>query len=199
MTKKVKSWIGKILEFHWTVQSRGDRYPVCTMRTPIYNGIQKLAACNGGGYDMRGTCLGTWLCKEFADEIRKIKLDKYPDRNDGRQFYGLSFRDPNYDPGKAIVEKPDGVFTKEGDVPATVEQLEKEGKSLGLDRYQAVHRASSPVPTKNHTVPYIDGACGEDCVRRIMNAMGFDIKYIPTTHKRDSMYEIVTYRKPKYA
>jgi len=140
--------------FKWTV-SRGRNtygYNICT----LYIDGEKVAACNGGGYDMQGTCLGNWLA--VHGEKRLCKLDK--------GFYGLSFHDPDFDPGQAVL--PDG---------KTVAQAEEDGVSLGLDRYQQFHAASSKVPTERHKIPLIDGACGMSSVLAIGEAIGYRFEY----------------------
>lgn len=122
---------------------------------------KKRGRCIGGGYDMKGAAFGIFVESEFAERLRTGIKSK---------LYGLTFHDPNFDPGKAPVA-PTG---------ETVAELEAAGKSLGLERYQAVYAASSPVPTERHTVPSIDGACGFDSVERIINAIGGTVKHVPT-------------------
>lgn len=58
------------LEFKWTVSRGRDTYGynICT----LYVDGRKVSRCNGGGYDMKGTCLGTWIAQEFADELRAL-------------------------------------------------------------------------------------------------------------------------------
>jgi hypothetical protein len=65
----------KFLTFKWTV-SRGRNtygYNICS----LYVDGTKVTSCNGGGYDMEGTCLGDWLEKQFKEEIKTLDLDKY--------------------------------------------------------------------------------------------------------------------------
>lgn len=62
----------------WTV-SRGREtygYNICTL---LHNN-QRIAACNGGGYDMTGTVLGVFIENNFQKEL--IKLDP-------KKYYGL--------------------------------------------------------------------------------------------------------------
>jgi len=117
---------------------------------------KKVSSCNGGGYDMEGTALGDWFAIKFKEEL--LKLDK--------EFYGLTYHDPNYEPGKKIIEGE------------TVEEREKTGKSIGLERYQAFHGASSKTPTNKHVIPLIDGACGFSSVERIINAIGYELERV---------------------
>lgn len=119
---------------------------------------EKVASCNGGGYDMQGTVFGDWVASVFADKLNKLKK---------KEFYGLTFHNPNFDAGQAEVENGE-----------TVAEREAEGKSLGLERYQAFYSASSKTPTKNHTIPAIDGACGFSSVERIFEAIGGKLQYI---------------------
>ena len=155
----------KTLEFKWTV-SKGRQtygYNICTLRVDG----KKVSSCNGGGYDMNGTVLGDWIAKEFSNELTKLEIP-WTKRNgdDVQEYYGLSFHDPNYDPGKTIIDGE------------TIEQREKDGKSVGLERYQSFYSASSRIPTKNHTVPLLDGGCGFSSMERIINAIGYKLKYI---------------------
>ena len=142
------------LKFKWTVSKARDSYGYNICSLWIHG--KKVSSCNGGGYDMKGTALGNWVEREFEKELLKLT----------KEFYGLSFHDPNYDPGKAIVENQ------------TVEEREKEGKSIGLERYQAFHSASSKIPTEKHIIPLIDGACGFSSVEDILNATGYQLKFI---------------------
>jgi hypothetical protein len=111
--------------------------------------------------------------------------------DDGRHFYGLSFHDPDYNPGKAIVGKDcqDRTFGKDGEnAGKTVEQAEQEGMSAGLERYQAFYTASSPHPTKRHRVPLIDGACGLSSVEQIGRAIGVTLEWHATRSKSVDIY-----------
>jgi hypothetical protein len=60
----------KVLQFKWTI-SRG--YNICS----LYVDGKKVSGCSGGGYDMMGTCLGAWIQKEFAEELKSLEVDKY--------------------------------------------------------------------------------------------------------------------------
>lgn len=145
------------LKFKWTVSRARDSYGynVCT----LYVDGEKVSQCNGGGYDMEGTVLGLWLAKRFADPLcERVKTP----------MYGLTFHDPDFDPANAEVP----------DTGETVEAREAAGKSLGLERYQAVFRASSPVPTLTHRLPFLDGASGKDCMLQVLTALGGKYKVI---------------------
>ena len=165
-----------LLEFKRTVSRGRDTYGynICS----LYVDGHKVSSCNGGGYDMQGTALGDWIARIFKDDLLKLEIPmSRRNGQDVQEYYGLSFHDPNYNPGSYVPE-PDGILTHEEDRGKTVDQLEKEGKSLGLDRYQAFYRASSSVPTERHTVPLIDGACGMSSVEKIINAIGFELAYL---------------------
>lgn len=132
---------------------------------------KKVARCNGGGYDMVGTVFGHWIARTFGELLRrKIK----------KPFYGLSFHDPDFDPGKAEVPG----------TGQTVEQREAAGESLGLERYQAFYRASSDLPTKRHTVARLDGACGRSGMFSVFEAIGGKIKYLREGRRETTHYEI---------
>ncbi len=74
-SKSIENMKQKFLTFKWTV-SRGRNtygYNICS----LYVDGTKVTSCNGGGYDMEGTCLGDWLEKQFKEEIKTLDLDKY--------------------------------------------------------------------------------------------------------------------------
>lgn len=176
---------GALLEFKWTV-SRGRNsygYNICT----LYVDRGKRASCNGGGYDMKGTSLGHWIAGEFRNELiseefkAKCESGAYNYDKNGLGFYGLSYHDPCYDPGKAEIDGK------------TVEEREKAGDSLGLERYQSFYKASTKVPDDNHFIPMIDGACGFSTVERILKALGYELEYI--TGGRKSKNDIYKLRK----
>jgi len=167
------------LEFKWTV-SRGRNtygYNICS----LYVDGRKVSACNGGGYDMKGTALGDFIARRYADRLRKLQPTQ--------KFYGLSYHDPNYDPGKAVVgsECTDRTLGQNS-TGKTVEEAEAAGESLGLERYQAFYKASSHIPTEQHTVPLIDGACGFSSVEKIMQALGLSLEGLNTRSRRRDMY-----------
>ena len=152
----------KTLEVKWATSRAQDTYgyTVCTL---YVDGV-KVARCNGGGYDLEGTVLGDYIAAAFPDRLRKVKT----------ALYGLTFHDPTFDPGKAEAENG-----------KTVEEAEAAGESLGLARYQAFYAASSKVPTKRHTAPDIDGACGT--AKDIARAVGLTIKQVARTN-RNTIY-----------
>ena len=231
-------------------------YTTCTLRE---NGT-KLAACNGGGYDMRGTVFGGWLAVAYREKLLTLKAKDMPANshwqpdelayicydcsnkkvmdaigsaadvqdaesiikahngvtarvtawdssrpicphclepmerergagkriNDGHYLYGLTFHDPNYDPSQAVIGKDCTDRTLgDGAKGKTVGQAEQDGESFGLERLQAVYGASSKVPTKRHTIPSIDGACGFESVRRIAETIGLSVRTLDAGSKMD--------------
>jgi len=145
-----------VLEFVWTVSKARDSYGYNIMT--LYVDGKKATQCNGGGYDMKGTVLGNWVASHFKNQLLGLK----------EEFYGLTFHDPNYNPGKEVIEGE------------TIEEREKAGKSVGLERYQAVFSASNKLPTEKHTIPHINGATGFNQVERILKAIGYYLKWVPT-------------------
>lgn len=199
-----------VLQFRWSVSRGRDTYGynICT----LYADGERVARCNGGGYDMKGTALGDFIARNYADRLRRrISAEPVPcDGCEGRgyypisdgskvechrcggtgkrvpEYYGLSFHDPDYDPGKAIITT--GFGGDPLDKPMTVEEAEKAGESLGLDRYQAFHSASTKFPDEKHRIPLIDGACGFSSVEKIAEAIGLHIEYITDGPKSSSTY-----------
>ena len=153
----------EVLKFKWTISRARDSYGynICSLNV----NSEKVSSCNGGGYDMKGTALGNWMATRFKDEL--LKLDK--------EFYGLTFHDPDYEPGKQIIDGE------------TVEEREKAGKSIGLERYQAFHGASSKIPTDKHIIPLMDGACGMSSMERILKAVGYCLQFVDEG-KNQSIY-----------
>jgi len=68
-TKKVKSYEA-LLQFKWTTSRGRDTYGYNI--SSLYVNGHKVASCNGGGYDMQGTCLGDFLSANFQDELKKL-------------------------------------------------------------------------------------------------------------------------------
>ena len=131
------------LKFKWTVSKAVNTYGynICSL---FVNG-QKVSSCNGGGYDMQGTCLGEWIEREFKDELLQLKDN----------FYGLTFHDPNWQPSKEIIKR------------------EEDGEFCDLERYQDFYKQSSDLPTEKHTIPVINGAYGVNSVERILESVGY--------------------------
>ena len=73
----------RTLLFKWTISRGRDTYGynICT----LWIGNARVAACNGGGYDMSGTCLGAWIEKRFHEQLKQLRPS---------DFCGLSFWDP---------------------------------------------------------------------------------------------------------
>lgn len=241
------------LEFRWTISRGRDSYGynICS----LWVDGRKLASCNGGGYDMKGTSLGNFIAARYASRLVALKPEDMPEQShwesdckrvcageclekyrkaitdaivaggsgdgiermllpedcfecptcggrtvssgggrrvqDGRSFYGLTFHDPNYDPGKAVVGQDcsDRTMSTDGhNKGKTVAEVEAAGQSVGLERYQAFYSASSKHPTERHTVPLIDGACGFSSVEQIMKAIGLSLEWVPTRSKKQDVY-----------
>jgi hypothetical protein len=121
----------------------------------------------------------TWECPDCKGKTRQSHDGKRID--DGRYFYGLRFHDPNYDPLAAKLERCDDTFTKPEDVGKTFRQLQKEGKIVALDALRTWYKASSPHPTRRHTV------------EKILEAVGYQLEYI--TGGRRSKNDVYKLRK----
>ena len=80
-----------LAEIKWTV-SKGVNtygYNICT----LYIGGGKVAACNGGGYDMVGTVWGMWLQAQFQDRLKTIPVDRSKFYGMGENTKGLRYLD----------------------------------------------------------------------------------------------------------
>jgi hypothetical protein len=62
---------GIYAEFRWTVSKGRDTYGynICS----LYINGEKVSSCQGGGYDMQGTCLGDWIEKQFQEELKSLE------------------------------------------------------------------------------------------------------------------------------
>lgn len=136
---------------------------------------------------MRGTVIGDWIASTFPNELRALKPEDMPQgyKGDEQQLYGLRFYDPNYNAANAILEHADGTFTKPEDVGKTLGELHKAGKIVDLEAIRASYKQSSPHATERHTMPTIDGACGESSVMRILNAIGLTLDRVHDGSKLD--------------
>lgn len=178
------------LNFKWTVSRGRDTYGynICT----LYVNGQKVSRCNGGSYDMQGTCLGTYIAQAYANRLVTLPVSAFEDhtRNgeDVTELYGLTFHDPNFDPSNAVIPKRELLSTKNTGEYWTVAEAEAANQSLGLERYQQFYKASSNTPTEQYTVPLIDGACGRSSVEIIMRAIGLTLEYVRTPSKRQDTY-----------
>lgn len=185
-----------LIEFRWTMSRGRDTYGynICS----LWVDGRRVSACNGGGYDMKGTALGNFIASRYADRLCALPVESFPEQRGGgeRRLYGLTFHDPNYDPGQAVIGECADDRTLGGSKGETVAEAEAAGKSLGLERYQAIYRASSPVPTDRHTVPSIDGACGMSCVETIMRAIGLSLRWVPgRRNRKNDVYILVDERE----
>ena len=76
------------LEFRWTVSRGRDTfgYNICS----LWIHDRKVASCSGGGYDMKGASLASWMMDTFQDQLRKLPAN-YGSGDKNKGFYGLSF------------------------------------------------------------------------------------------------------------
>jgi hypothetical protein len=157
----VGTWTGEV---RWgrsrARETRG--WLTCTLREEG----RRVSACNGGGYDLLGTVLGDWVVARLGVALRRW----------GQPWYGLRWHDPLFNPGSALV----------AGTGATVTEREASGESLGLERYQAVHSASSSVPTDRHTVPTFDGAVGKGVVQDLVEALGGELRCLQRTRHQET-------------
>ena len=67
------------LEFRWTVSRGRDTYGynICT----LYADGVKVARCNGGGYDMKGTCYGDFIAKYYPERLRELTPADMPENS----------------------------------------------------------------------------------------------------------------------
>ncbi|MFX0194847.1 MAG: hypothetical protein ACFFCW_01900 [Candidatus Hodarchaeota archaeon] len=154
----------KTLEFRRTMSRGRDTYGynICS----LWIDGHKVASCNGGGYDMQGTCLGNWIANNFQKELNQLN----------EEYYGLTFHNPTFDPSQVVIDGK------------TIEERERAGLSLGLERYQSFYSASSKLPTEQHNIALLNGACGFSSMERIANAIGIKLHYVPTRSQNQTIY-----------
>ena len=60
------------LEFRWSISRGRDTYGynICSLWVDGY----KVAACNGGGYDMEGTVFAIWIESNFQKRLNKLEI-----------------------------------------------------------------------------------------------------------------------------
>lgn len=120
------------LHFRWTV-SRGLETDGWNISTVYANG-DKVGRCNGGGYDMQGTCLAQWFTKEAGELVKKLPSNYGSgDHKDG--FYGL--------------------------------------RHWNTKTNKSQHRNTGP-----HCETTLDGGCGFDSVRRVMERLKYKLQYV---------------------
>lgn len=203
-TENTRRHIGESLQIKWGTSRGQDSYGYTTCSLRNHRG-ERIASCNGGGYDMRGTVIGNWIATTFVKELCSLKSSDMPKQShynhekkesvdEGRYFYGLKFYDPNYNVLDAKLEKCDGTFTDKNDVGKTFKQLKEEGKIVDLDIYRTWYSRTNHIATKRHTQPTIDGACGESSVMNILHAIGLDLERVHDSKKLD-IYIIKEYKK----
>lgn len=142
------------LKFKYTTSRGRDTYGynICSLWV---DGEKQAATC-GGGYDMTGTALGIWIARKFQKEL--LKFDK--------KFYGLKYYNPDWKPSTECIE---------------AEEKDELTKLTGLARYQDFYKQSSDLPTEKHTKATLDGACGFDCMRNVLEEIGHKLKYVDGT------------------
>lgn len=154
-TKSAQDQIGQVLEFKWSV-SRGrdtEGYNICTLRDQFG---KRLAACKGGGYDMRGTVLGDWIANTFQTELLAMAHE------DGNNF--------------------DSWF-EEG---ARWERVPTDNPYRGGANFYGATWNHYKDGSERVT---LDGACGIESMRKILRAIGLDIKWLHGTKKND-IYQV---------
>lgn len=78
-------------------------YTTCTLTV---DGKGRRASCCGGGYSLTGACLGGWLQRDFADQLKALDLGRLT--KSGINTYGLSFWDKST--GKNVARWKEGAI-----------------------------------------------------------------------------------------
>lgn len=92
-----------LLTFKWSISKAKDTYGynICS----LYVDGSKVASCSGGGYDMKGTVLASYLVKEYQSKLMMIQSQarnfhiqdinmKWKNTTNEKGLYGLSLIEP---------------------------------------------------------------------------------------------------------
>lgn len=128
----------------------------------LHENGRKVASCNGGGYDMRGTVFGEWLQNTYAERLLEL-AKKTPGAFSQCNWNGELGPDAHYArvPAERKVELYGGTYYANGG----------QGKS-------DYHDARSPFVS-------LDGGCGFESMRRIAEAIGLNIRTVDGGKKLD--------------
>lgn len=151
------------LTFKWTVSRGRDTYGynICS----LWVDGNKVSSCNGGGYDMKGTAFGNWVEEAWQDELQ-AKGGMYADT-----FYEADMK------GEFI-----GRFDKpEAHGPTGWIQAPESDRFYGMSAYCAFNGTGWKI-VKVH----LDGACGFESIRKIVQHLGLDIQYVAETKNTTS-------------
>lgn len=73
------------LRVRWGTSRGRDTYGYTTCS--LSEDGKRITACNGGGYDMRGTVFGNWLTYAYTDRLLKLKPEDMPEHTEWRPDY----------------------------------------------------------------------------------------------------------------
>lgn len=80
LTENQRRHVGETLTIRWGTSKGRDTYGYTTCSLRNHRG-QKVAACNGGGYDMRGTVIGNWIAATFPKELCALEPADMPEHS----------------------------------------------------------------------------------------------------------------------
>lgn len=79
LTKHTRGIVGATLTIKWGTSRGRDSYGYTTCS--LYENGRKIAACNGGGYDMRGTVIGDWMTNRLTPALLRLKPEQMPEHS----------------------------------------------------------------------------------------------------------------------
>lgn len=153
----------KAVEFKWGTSRGGETagYTTCS----CWIGGDRLGACSGGGYDLKGTAFAQAVCAIFQPALMTLAARAHGHyRRVPGKFYevegarGKTQKRPSYEPVK--VRTPE------------------RRRFYGMTTYQ--NEKGKPERVS------IDGACGFESVTRILEALGFSVEYVSGNSSRDT-------------
>ena len=110
---------------------------------------EKLGSTCGGGYDLRGTAFGNAMAEKFHVELLTLA-------DQANSKYTVRTIQPTGRKRKAE-RKYDRIDTQDRGLSGLTAYFDDQGKTLRVS---------------------LDGACGFDCIKRIMEAIGFTLEYV---------------------
>lgn len=143
----------KQLHFKWTVSRGQDTYGynICTL---LVDG-EKKGACNGGGYDMEGTCLALWLQSDYQDKLKILFADEIKQVSEKPQSEGKNWEGKPYKSSHETVDCRDHFYGARA-------VKRNKTKECGIE---------------------LDGGCGFTSIERIAQAIGIKLKWNPESNK----------------
>jgi len=95
ISTEAQKQLGKVLSFSYGTSRGRDTYgyTIVTMKADGY----RVAQCNGGGYDMKGTCLADWMTEAMPEAVSKLASKQASWtywRDENKEFHSIAAAKP---------------------------------------------------------------------------------------------------------